>query len=54
MTTTYHDSFNERQCWECHRETPHGRVHSLSSVPFARVPDPGSPVPGWLDNLMDK
>jgi cytochrome c nitrite reductase small subunit len=54
MTTTYHDSFNDRQCWECHRETPHGRVHSLSSVPFARVPDPGSPVPGWLDNLMDR
>jgi len=54
MTTTYHDSFNDRQCWECHRETPHGRVHSLSSEPFARVPDPGSPVPGWLDNLMDR
>ena len=53
MTTAYHDSFNDRRCWECHRETPHGRVHSLSSVPFARVPDPGSPVPGWLDNLMD-
>ena len=54
LTTTYRDSFNERQCWECHRETPHGRVHSLSSVPFARVPDPGSPVPKWLKNLRDK
>jgi cytochrome c nitrite reductase small subunit len=54
MTTTYHDSFNTRPCWECHRETPHGRVHSLSSVPYARVPGPESPVPYWLNKLMKK
>ncbi len=42
----------ERKCWDCHRETPHGRVNSLSSVPYARVPLPGSPVPGWLKELM--
>lgn len=24
----------DRTCWECHRETPHGRVKSLSSVGF--------------------
>jgi cytochrome c nitrite reductase small subunit len=53
-TSTYHDSFIERNCWDCHRETPHGRVHSLSSVPFARVPGPDSPVPGWLENIMNK
>jgi cytochrome c nitrite reductase small subunit len=53
-TSTFHDSFNERNCWDCHRETPHGRVHSLSSVPFARVPGPDSPVPGWLENIMNK
>lgn len=23
----------DRLCWECHREVPHGRVNSLSSVP---------------------
>jgi cytochrome c nitrite reductase small subunit len=38
----------DRLCWECHRETPHGRVNSLSSVPDARVPLPESPVPEWL------
>lgn len=32
----------EKKCWECHRETPHGRVNSLSSVPWARVPLPSS------------
>ncbi|MGD2034403.1 MAG: cytochrome c nitrite reductase small subunit [Bacteroidales bacterium] len=38
----------KRTCWECHRETPHGRVNSISSVPDARVPVPESPVPEWL------
>lgn len=37
-----------RRCLECHREVPHGRVNSLSSVPYARVPTPASPVPEWL------
>jgi cytochrome c nitrite reductase small subunit len=27
-----------RLCWDCHRETPHGSVNSLASVPHARVP----------------
>lgn len=35
-------------CWECHRETPHGRVSSLSSAPYARVPIPTTVVPEWL------
>jgi len=38
----------ERKCWDCHRETPHGRVNSISSVPWARVPLPQSPVPDWI------
>ncbi|HEY9124701.1 MAG TPA: cytochrome c nitrite reductase small subunit [Bacteroidales bacterium] len=41
-----------RDCWNCHRETPHGRVKSLSSVPNARVPLPESPVPEWLSHLL--
>ena len=45
---TYQHYRSERLCWECHRETPHGRVNSLSSVPYARVPLPASPVPEWL------
>lgn len=44
----------ERLCWECHRETPHGRVNSLSSVPNARVPLPESPVPDWIKILNGK
>ena len=45
-------SRGDRLCWECHREVPHGRVNSLSSVPFARVPTPESPVPEIIRNLI--
>lgn len=43
----------ERDCLDCHRETPHGRVNSLSSVPWARVPLPGTVVPDWLKNITN-
>jgi cytochrome c nitrite reductase small subunit len=44
----------ERNCRECHRETPHGTVNSLSSVPWARVPLPGSVVPEWLRKVKSE
>lgn len=50
-TDEFHAARTERKCWECHRETPHGRVNSLSSVPDARVPVPETPVPEWLNRL---
>lgn len=50
-TSSFHHFRNDRLCWECHRETPHGRVNSLSSVPYARVPLPSSPVPEWLKTI---
>ncbi len=53
-TLVYHHERTERQCWECHRETPHGRVNSLSSVPYARVPVPDSPVPSWFERNRKK
>ena len=30
----------ERQCLDCHRYTPHERVNSISSTPFAITPAP--------------
>lgn len=36
-------SGSKRPCVDCHREVPHGRVHSLSSTPNAAVP-PLEPV----------
>lgn len=43
----------DRVCWECHRETPHGRVNSLSATPHARVPLPSSPVPDFMKQLTE-
>lgn len=51
QTQAFHDKFEDRLCWECHREVPHGRVKSLSSTPYARVPVPGSIVPKWLKEI---
>jgi cytochrome c nitrite reductase small subunit len=48
-----HNERMERKCWDCHRETPHGRVSSLSSVPWARVPLPGPVTPSWLKEIMN-
>jgi cytochrome c nitrite reductase small subunit len=45
---------DEKLCWTCHREVPHGRVHGLSTTPNALVPLPGSPVPAWLESIIDK
>lgn len=54
LTTAYQHQRTERPCWECHRETPHGRVNSLSSVPYARVPVTGSTLPDWLRSKRNK
>ncbi len=49
----YHNlQMEDRKCWDCHREVPHGRVNSISSVPNARVPLPESPVPDWLKTYL--
>lgn len=40
--------WESRYCWDCHRETPHGRVNSLASTPYARVPAPWPKTPEWM------
>jgi cytochrome c nitrite reductase small subunit len=37
-----------RRCWDCHRETPHGRVRSLASAPYEHVPLPQPITPEWM------
>lgn len=49
----------DRTCWECHRETPHGRVKSLSSVGFHLDPLPIEEqqklfIPQWLKEATEK
>lgn len=43
----------DRKCWDCHREVPHGRVNSLSSSPNAIAPVLDSPVPDWLKEMTN-
>jgi cytochrome c nitrite reductase small subunit len=51
VTEEYHKFRTQRQCWDCHRETPHGRVNSLSATPAIMVPLPENPVPEWLKSV---
>jgi cytochrome c nitrite reductase small subunit len=41
-------------CWECHRETPHGRISSLSAYPNARIPQLSPILPQWLQKFTTK
>ncbi len=50
----FHSERESRLCWECHRETPHGRINSLSIVPNAIAPLPKSPVPEWIKELTEE
>jgi cytochrome c nitrite reductase small subunit len=38
----------DRNCIACHRDTPHGRVNGLASVPMVRVPRLTPAAPAWL------
>ncbi|HWG84093.1 MAG TPA: cytochrome c nitrite reductase small subunit [Deinococcales bacterium] len=40
-----------RACTDCHREVPHGRVHSLSATPNAAVPPLSPATPDWIREL---
>ena len=53
MVDNHKEKMEARVCWECHQEVPHGRVKSLASTPNARIPLLKSPVPNWLNNLMN-
>ncbi len=48
QTEYFHHFRTDRSCVHCHRETPHGRVNSLSSAPYTRVPIEQSPIPEWI------
>lgn len=47
----------DRQCWSCHREIPHSRIHGLSTIDYAIAPLPSDEaeavIPAWLQNEMD-
>jgi cytochrome c nitrite reductase small subunit len=54
----HHTNRTDRTCWECHREVPHGRVKSLSSVGHQiepiklHTPEEREIIPGWLKESL--
>lgn len=51
VVTPLHGDF-DRFCVDCHREVPHGRTHSLSSAPNARVPELSPATPDWMEKAL--
>ncbi|WKV12957.1 cytochrome c nitrite reductase small subunit [Marivirga harenae] len=54
----HHSNRTDRTCWECHREVPHGRVKSLSSVGHQiepiklHTPEEREIIPSWLKESL--
>lgn len=44
----------DRYCWSCHMETPHGKIGSLSSTPHSLVPQQRPVLPNWLNKFLNK
>jgi len=53
VTADNHDEGAGARCWDCHRETPHGTVNSLSSAPFTIIPRMESVLPAWLEKTLE-
>ncbi|MGB9771245.1 MAG: hypothetical protein ACPLX7_04605 [Candidatus Kapaibacteriota bacterium] len=45
--------FATGQCWNCHREVPHGRISSQASTPYARVPIDLKILPEWMSKELN-
>ncbi|ETN94233.1 cytochrome c nitrite reductase small subunit [Zhouia amylolytica] len=48
----------DRQCWECHREVPHGRIHGISTIKHNIAPIPTDTeqtvIPEWLEQKINQ
>ena len=55
---THSANRTERQCWSCHREVPHGRVHGTSTIKYNIAPLPTDQqelvIPDWLAEEINK
>jgi cytochrome c nitrite reductase small subunit len=52
VTADNHDEGEGARCWDCHRETPHGSVNSLSAAPFTIIPRMQSVMPAWMEKSL--
>lgn len=53
VTADNHDEGEGARCWDCHRETPHGSVNSLSAAPYTLLPGLQPVMPEWLENSLN-
>jgi cytochrome c nitrite reductase small subunit len=53
VVPSVHTDF-DRACVDCHREVPHGRVHSLSVTPNAPVPPLAPVTPRWMERAIER
>jgi cytochrome c nitrite reductase small subunit len=55
MSTDYKTVLNgdQKACWDCHRNVPHTTISGLGSNNKVNMPLPTSPVPAWLDNMIN-
>lgn len=44
----------EKPCWDCHRETPHGKINSLSSSQYVKIFGPKEVVSEWITKYLSK
>lgn len=44
----------ETPCWNCHQETPHGSVNSLSTYPNSRIFPPDDIIPEWIKKQLNQ
>lgn len=54
---SHSENRTDRQCWSCHREVPHGRVHGNSTIRYniAPLPTDKEPdiIPSWLEKEIN-
>lgn len=48
-----HQGWEGKQCWDCHREVPHGRAKGLPSVVRPETQLHPEPIPGWLQKQLN-
>ncbi len=54
VTADNHKEGEGARCWDCHRETPHGTVNSLSAAPFTLIPRMESVIPKWMEKALNE
>ncbi|MFC5048441.1 cytochrome c nitrite reductase small subunit [Aquimarina hainanensis] len=55
MVKNHYEDRTTRKCWECHKEVPHGSIHSLSATKYyGKIPEEHQEtIPEWLEKQLN-